>query len=73
MKECNEWFDKFYELKAQKNPDPEEMVLVSSTEIEESKRSEYERSVAKMRLSINSYLEELETYLDSRIAKETQK
>jgi len=35
------------------------MVLVSSTEIEESKRAEYERSVAKMRLSINGYLDEL--------------
>lgn len=34
MKECDDWLNKFYELKAQKNPDPEEMVLVSSTEIE---------------------------------------
>jgi hypothetical protein len=56
MKECDEWLNKFYELKTQKNPDPEEMALVSSSEVPEAQRAEYERGVAKLRLSINGYL-----------------
>lgn len=59
IKECDDWLDKFYELKTQKNPDPDEMVLMSSTEIPEAQRVEYERGVAKLRLSINDYVSEL--------------
>lgn len=48
-------------------------MLYSSTEVPEAQRPEYERGVANMRLSINQYLQELEKFVDDKIAKETKK
>lgn len=64
LKDCDDWLNKFYEIKAQKNPDPEEMVLVSSAEVPEPQRPEYERGVAKLRMSLKTYLEELQGLVD---------
>lgn len=49
------------------------MALVSSSEIPEAQRAEYERGVAKLRLSINNYIDELESIVDTKIAAETKK
>lgn len=73
MKDCDDWLNRFYEIKSQKNPDPEEMALLSSSDIPEAQRSEYERGVAKLRLSIGDYLQELEGYLDRKVGEELKR
>ena len=73
MKDCDDWLNKFYEMKSQKNPDPEEIALSSSSSIPEPQRPDYERGVAKLRLSINDYLGELEAYLDLKLSHELKK
>jgi len=59
LKSCDQWLDSYFELKAKKNPDEQEIVLLSSSEVEEAQRAEYERGVARMRLSISDYISEL--------------
>jgi len=49
------------------------MALISSSEIPEAQRPEYERGVAKMRLSINGYLEELEGMIDVEVGRDPAK
>lgn len=39
MKACDDWLNSFYELKSSKNPDSEEMALMSSSEIPEAQRT----------------------------------
>ena len=33
MKECDDWLNSFYQMKTEKNPDPEEIILFSSSEV----------------------------------------
>jgi hypothetical protein len=47
--------------------------LYSSSEIPESQRAEYERGVAKLRLGINEYLQDLERFVDEKVKIETTK
>ena len=59
VQECDQWLDGYFELKSKKNPDPDEMVLFSSTEVPPAQRTEYEKGVAQMRLAVSSYVHEL--------------
>lgn len=67
MKGCDDWLNSYFEMKNNKNPDQEEVVLYSSSEIPEAQRAEYERGVAKLRLGINEYLQDLERFVDEKI------
>ena len=73
MKGCDEWLNNYFEIKNNKNPDQEEIVLYSSSELPESQRPDYERNVAKLRLGINQYLQDLERLVDEKIKLETKK
>lgn len=73
MKGCDDWLNSYFEIKNNKNPDQEEVVLYSSSEISEAQRAEYERGVAKLRLGINEYLQDLERFVDEKIKVETKK
>jgi hypothetical protein len=73
VKGCDEWLNNYFEIKNNKNPDQDEIVLYSSSELPEAQRAEYERNVAKMRLGINEYLQDLERLVDEKIKLETKK
>ena len=71
MQECDGWLEKYFKLKNDRNPDQEEVVLYSSAEVPEKDRAEYQRGVAKLRLSLKEYLGELQQYVDDKIAMES--
>ncbi len=73
MKGCDDWLNSYFEIKNNKNPDQDDVVLYSSSEIPEAQRAEYERGVAKLRLGISEYLQDLERYVDEKIKLETKK
>ena len=68
LSDCDGWLDRFFKLKSEKNPDPEEVVLFSSAEVPEKDRVEYQRGVAKLRLSLKDYTAELGQFVDDKIA-----
>lgn len=73
LAECDQWLDRFFELKSKKNPDPEEIILFSSSELPEAQRTEYEKGVAQMRMAVSSYTEELEGFINDKIRAERKK
>ncbi len=73
LKQCDEWLNSYYDIKTKKNPDQEEVILLSSSEIPEAQRADYERGVARMRLSINDYLQELDAFVEEKIQRESRK
>lgn len=54
-------------MKKDRNPDKEQLVLLSSEHIGDSERKEYEKSSAFAKIEIKNYLKGLEEFIDNKI------
>jgi hypothetical protein len=65
IQECDNWLDRFYKVKQERNPDKEGTILLSSDSVPPTEeRMEYEKICAQVKLEVKNYVSMLDNMLN---------